>query len=291
MAGGEEDGYRERSISAPDGLRLYFRDYGDPLSQARPLLCLSGLVRNSKDFHLVAKRLATKRRVICPDFRGRGRSAYDPDWRNYRPEAHLADTLGLIHGLGLHAFVACGTSFGGLLAMGLATVAPIVLSGVILNDIGPDIGAAGIGRIRDYIGQDRREPDWAAAISRVKQVFPDLGLDSEDQWRQFAEATYRSDQTGQLKVDWDIEVARGVETAPPDLWPLYRAIGRFPVLAIRGQHSDILLPETFDRMLAEKPDLFQLTVPGKGHAPTLDEPLSRDAIDQFLTRLDHAPGH
>ena len=45
-----ETEYRERSFSARDGLRLYFRDYGDPLAPGTPLLCLGGLTRNSKDF-------------------------------------------------------------------------------------------------------------------------------------------------------------------------------------------------------------------------------------------------
>ena len=63
MAADRTSGYRERFLSAPDGLQLYFRDYGDPLSQATPLLCLSGLVRNSKDFHPLAERLAAERRI------------------------------------------------------------------------------------------------------------------------------------------------------------------------------------------------------------------------------------
>ena len=284
-------GYRERSLSAPDGLRLYVRDYGDPLSPKTPVLCLSGLVRNSKDAHQVAGRLAADRRVICPDYRGRGRSDYDPQWRNYRPEVHLADTLCVIQSLGLHGLVACGTSFGGLLAMGIAVAAPTALRGVILNDIGPDIGASGIDRVRDYVSRDRREPDWAAATARVREMLPNLGLDSDDEWRRLAEATYCDDGAGQLRVDWDTAVGRSLDGDFPDIWPLYRALRPHPVLALRGERSEILLPATFERMLEEKPDLLQVTVPGRGHAPTLDEPSARDAIDRFLSELDHARRH
>ena len=42
--------FRERRLTTQDGLSLYFRDYGDPLSPRLPLLCLAGLVRNSADF-------------------------------------------------------------------------------------------------------------------------------------------------------------------------------------------------------------------------------------------------
>jgi pimeloyl-ACP methyl ester carboxylesterase len=81
--------YRERRYLAEDGLSLYYRDYGDPLSAAIPVLCLPGLTRNSRDFHALASRLADERRVICPDYRGRGKSDYDPDPANYHPTVHV----------------------------------------------------------------------------------------------------------------------------------------------------------------------------------------------------------
>ena len=84
MSSDAEPGFRERALTASDGLRLYFRDYGDPGSPVTPVLCLPGVTRNSKDFADLAWRLSGQRRVLCPDFRGRGRSQYDPDWRNGR---------------------------------------------------------------------------------------------------------------------------------------------------------------------------------------------------------------
>ena len=83
--------YRERRYMAQDGLSLYYRDYGDPRSPRHPVLCLGGLVRNSKDFHRFASRCAPQRRVVCPDYRGRGKSDYDPDCQNYRPEVYAND--------------------------------------------------------------------------------------------------------------------------------------------------------------------------------------------------------
>lgn len=279
--------HEERSISAPDGLRLFFRDYGDPLSSGVPLLCLSGLVRNSKDFAPLAQRLCPQRRLICPDYRGRGRSDYDPDGRTYRPEIDLRDMLALAHGAGLHDFVVCGTSFGGLLAMGLAVAAPVLVKGAILNDIGPEVSGSGFERIRGYVGRDQREPDLASAIVRVKEMFPRLGLTDEAEWRRFAEATYCHDPQGRLRPDWDPKIGQGLDAPVPDLWPLFRALRGCPTLAFRGENSDILEPATFNRMLAEHPRLIQISVPGKGHTPTLDEPLARAAIDVFLDKIDH----
>ncbi|MEA3160909.1 MAG: hypothetical protein QOD95_2457 [Gammaproteobacteria bacterium] len=55
-----------------------------------------------------------------------------------------------------------------------------------------------------------------------------------------------------------------------------------PMLAIRGERSDILSAATFARMKAENPDLSQLEVAQRGHVPLLDEPECIAAIDTFL---------
>ena len=118
--GSTTPGFRERWFSAQDGLRLYFRDYGSPSAPGTPMLCLGGLARNSKDFDRLARRLCQHRRVVCPDYRGRGRSSYDPQWQNYRPEVYLNDLAHLLAVCNLHRVLVCGTSMGGLLSMGLA---------------------------------------------------------------------------------------------------------------------------------------------------------------------------
>ena len=115
--------YRERYYTSQNDLRLYFRDYGDPLALALPVLCLPGLTRNCKDFEDLAGRLSRQRRVVCPDYRGRGRSAYDPDWRKYTPRTCLQDIHHLLAAASLHRVVVIGTSLGGLLGMALAVSA------------------------------------------------------------------------------------------------------------------------------------------------------------------------
>lgn len=282
-------GFRERSFSAQDGLRLYYRDYGDPLSRGTPVVCLAGLTRNSKDFHGLAGRLSARRRVVCPDYRGRGRSARDPDWRNYAPQVILGDVVQLLAANNLHPVVVCGVSFGGLLAMGLAVAAPTALAGVILDDVGPEVEPAAGKRILDYVSRDRPQPDWAAAVTEIKALFPDLSYTTEAGWRGFAEATYRAGADGRLHFDWDVALAKPLmegRNGAHDHWPLYRALARLPVLAIRGGRSDVLSEATFARMAAEKPDLVQLTLPRVGHAPTLEEPELEHAIDEFLARID-----
>jgi pimeloyl-ACP methyl ester carboxylesterase len=280
------EGFRERRYSAQDGHSLYYRDYGDPLFDAHPVLCLTGLTRNCKDFHDFALRLAGRRRVVCPDYRGRGRSDYDGDWRNYRAETYVSDLFHLMAAANLHRVVICGMSLGGLLSMGMAVMMPAQIAGVVLNDVGPEVHYSGLSRILDYVGHDHPQPDLEAATAYLKDLFPQLGLESEEAWRHFAEATFQLGDDGQWHVDWDINLAKGLDKEVPDLWAYYRALGPLPVLALRGELSDVLSPETFARMAEVKPDLIQATVSGVGHVPVLANPQVERAIDDFLARID-----
>jgi pimeloyl-ACP methyl ester carboxylesterase len=275
---------RERYYTSHDNLRLFFRDFGDPDNAQTPILCLPGLTRNSRDFMRLAGRLAP-RRVICPDLRGRGRSAYATDWRAYQPGHYLEDLRHLIALLGLGKVVAIGTSMGGLLGVAMAAAIPTALAGVVLNDVGPDVDNPGAARILAYIAEDRPLADWPAAIRHLKELMPNLSLVTDEDWLSLARGTFREGNDGWLHFDWDVRLVRPLlEPAepPPDLWALWRAIRKIPALAIRGGASDILSVATFERMRAEKPDLRQVTIAGVGHAPTLNEPLAQRAIDDFL---------
>lgn len=280
--------YRERFVRSQDDLSLYFRDYGDPDSPKAPLLCLTGLTRNSKDFDRFAAYYAAERRVISPDYRGRGKSQYDKDWHNYRPETYLNDIRHLLASLNLHKVVVVGTSLGGILSMALGVLQPKILAGIILNDVGPEVAPQGLERILDYIGTDRPERDWPSAIASMRRLFPSLSLQTDTDWQRMAEGTFRLGEDGLLHFDWDVALARPILEARgslPDLWPFYRSLGKVPVLAVRGGISDVLSEETFERMATEKPDVIRVTVPGVGHTPSLEEPIARTAIDAFLTRL------
>ncbi len=73
--------------------------------------------------------------------------------------------------------------------------------------------------------------------------------------------------------------------APPDLWPLWQAIGDKPVLVVRGALSDLLGPATVARMVELHPGPFaHVDVPQRGHAPLLDEPEALTVIKPFLAK-------
>lgn len=291
--------YRERRFTSQDGLSLYLRDYGPVDAPGVPVLCLPGLTRNSNDFDRIATALsndaASPHRVICPDYRGRGRSDYDPDWDHYTPPVYLSDLRHMLTVLNLHRFVAIGTSLGGLLANGLGVLSPSAVAGVVLNDIGPEVGSAGLGRITDYISEDRPQPDWDTAIAFLKESLPNLGLDTEDDWRRAAEGTFRMSDDGLLHFDWDINLAKPLASNPQtrvDLWALFRGLAGIPVGVVRGGNSDILSQATAEAMAAAHPDLILAVVPAKGHTPTLSEPEAAEVVRTILDKAARpANGH
>jgi len=278
----------EGTYLSADGLTLFYRDYESAIPSGVPVLCLPGLTRNSRDFAQLAKHISGTRRVICPDFRGRGHSDWDPNYTNYQPTTYVGDVGALLAHLDLDRIIVIGTSLGGFVAMGLAAANATVLEGVILNDIGPEVDPEGIERIRGYVGKGRPVTSWEDAANETRRL-GEAALPGRDEawWLGFAKACYREGPDGVPVLDYDPKIGdatRETPAAPPPelLWALYGALKPVPVLAIRGETSDILAPETLERMGQEKPDLITVTIPGVGHAPMLDEPVAVAAIDGFL---------
>jgi pimeloyl-ACP methyl ester carboxylesterase len=280
--------YRERRLTSQDGLSLYYRDYGDPMSARVPVLCLPGLTRNAKDFHKLATRLSAERRVLCPDYRGRGRSDYDPDWRRYLPSTYLNDLRHLLIAAGLHRVVVVGTSMGGLLACGMAVAVPTAVAAAVINDVGPDIHGEGLAKILVYLNDSTPLADWDTVIQRLRASFPYLPVYDEGDWQAMAEATYRKGDDGRLYPDWDPALMKPLlsdNNHGYDLWALFRALRRVPVVVLRGAKSDVLSAETFASMAEALPQARCVTVPNVGHAPNLSEPSAKEAIDDLLRQF------
>ncbi len=258
------------------------------------MLCLSGLTRNSKDFEDLAGHLARRWRVLSPDYRGRGRSAYDRDWRHYQPKTYVDDIRHLLTACNVHKVVVIGTSLGGLLAMAMTAAMPTVLAGAVLNDIGPVIEADGLARIRRYLAALTPARDWSTAAQQLAKAIPDWPATNDAEWLAVAHATYRPHDDGWLRPDWDPAIARPFGkpsgTAPPDLWALFRGFVRLPLLAVRGERSDILTDETLSHMHAAVPQMKSVTVPGVGHAPALKQPIERAAIESLLAEVEETVG-
>ncbi len=278
--------YDERTITSFDNLSLYMRDYGDPLHSGCPILCLGGLTRNCKDFEDLAERYSSSgRRVICLDYRGRGQSEYDKNWQNYDPKIYLRDLGDVLTALNIHSVVIVGTSLGGIIGMGMAAANPSALSGLVMNDIGPEVQTNGLKDIINYIKDDKPQANLDDAIVTIKTMLPGLSFQDETIWTKMALNTFRRCDDGKLRFDWDLKVVKPLlkpNYKIPDLWPLFRGLKHVPTLVIRGAQSDVLSQDCLNRMKTEKPDIYTVEVPKTGHTPALSEPESRVALDTFF---------
>lgn len=271
-------------FTTSDGLRLHYAEMGDP--SGPPLLCLAGLTRNSDDFGFLADALSDTR-LIALDYRGRGRSQYDPDYMNYNVIREGHDALELLDHLGLDRVVVLGTSRGGLIAMALAASAPERLKGVILNDVGPEIGADGMARIMGYLGIAPDAPDLETLAQRMQadgaDEFPGVDLAT---WRRQVAAQFTEGADG-LHLRYDPALRRAIlEQAAgqvaPDLWLFFEALRDLPTAVLHGENSDILLADTVAEMARRHPGLIVATIPDRGHVPFLNEAESLAAIRQVL---------
>ncbi|MBL8525772.1 MAG: alpha/beta hydrolase [Betaproteobacteria bacterium] len=270
--------------SSDDGLRLYARDYPGPAADSPVVLCLPGLTRNSKDFVGLAEVLQSTHRVICPDQRGRGRSQHDPKPENYRPERYVKDMLSLLDLLDIERVTLIGTSLGGLMSMLLMAAAPQRIAAAVINDIGPVVDPQGLARIAGYVGKTVPPRNWDEAAAQAEAIngsaFPDY---QRADWQAMSRELFiQEGATPVLNYDPAISHAFASATAATNLWPLFDAMPPKPMLAIRGETSDILSEPTLREMTARLPQLKSVTIPGRGHAPTLGEPQARAAILQFL---------
>ena len=280
--------YIDVFYQSDDGLRLYARDYPGPTVDAPVILCMPGLTRNSKDFADLANELQQTRRVICPDQRGRGRSARDTDPSRYHPERYARDMRTLLDLLRIPQLVVIGTSLGGLMAILLMASEPQRIQAAVLNDIGPEIDPRGVARIATYVGKTAPANTWDEAARQTMLINGEALADFDnDNWHAMARDLYVQEGIAPM-LDYDPAIAEGVNagTAAPNLWPLFDSVGKRPMLVIRGQSSDILSMETLAEMSRRLPHLVSLNIAGRGHAPTLNEPIARLEIARFLDGLN-----
>lgn len=289
------DGFFDFFYAAQDGLRLHARVYGERRDGRLPVVCLAGLTRNARDFHPLALSLsrddATPRQVVSFDYRGRGLSGYDPDWRKYDAKVETQDVIDGLSGLGIKEAAFIGTSRGGILIHLLAAMRPGLVKAAVLNDVGPVVETAGLVQIRDLLARAAKPKTFAEAanIARAAQGSTFSALADAD-WERIVRATHR-DEGGTPVPDYDpalLNTLAGLDPQKPlpALWALFAALSKSPVLAIRGANSTLLSAATVEEMARRHPDFRTVTVAGQGHAPLLETGDLPNAIKAFLAGAD-----
>lgn len=283
--------FTDRQWTSADGLTLSFREYG--VSGDRPsVICLHGLTRNARDFEELAPYIAAQGwHVLVPSMRGRGDSDYAESSESYALPTYVEDLIALLEQEGIDRFVSIGTSMGGLITMLLAQAQPARIAGAVLNDIGPVLESEGLDTIKSYVGQGRSFPTWMHSARALEEVhgasFPGYDIQA---WIVMAKRTMTLSSSGRIVFDYDMKLAEPIlaspeAAAPVDLWPAFRALAEKPLLLLRGELSPLLSAAGFAEMQRVAEGADSTVIPQVGHAPTLDEPEARAAIDRLLARV------
>ena len=272
--------------------RMSYKEWGDE-SNPNVLVCVHGVTRVGDDFDAMARALANDYRVICPDIVGRGRSGWLKNPQLYRIPQYVSDIVTLLARVlpdGEKASVDWfGTSMGGLIGLGLASLPDNPIRKLILNDIGPVLAPMALQRIGDYIGQDLRFDTFDEAAKFIRDVSLTFGEHTEAEWHKLATDVLRQDKDGKWVRHYDMGLALPFRSATPEsaeadeamLWAAYDAI-RCPTLLVRGAESDLLSPETAALMTQRGPKATLVEIAGVGHAPTFIHDDQIAIVKQFL---------
>ncbi|MGB7481787.1 MAG: alpha/beta hydrolase [Burkholderiaceae bacterium] len=260
---------------SPAGLhRMTYKEWGDPRNP-KVLVCVHGVTRVADDFDHLARVLCGDYRVVCPYVAGRGPSEPLADPAHYQVPQYVADMVTLLARLDAETVDWFGTSMGGLIGIGLASLPGNPVRRLVLNDIGPSLQPAALARIGDYIGQEVRFASFDEAAAYIREISQSFGQHSDDEWRKFAADVLRQTEDGQWTRNYDLKLALPFKAITPEmaqqgeaaLWAAYDAI-RCPTLLVRGAESDLLSAETAQRMTVRGPRAQLVEIPGVGHAPT-----------------------
>ena len=289
------EGFSDFFYSAPDGLKLHARVYGEANSGHWPVVCLPGLTRNARDFHELAlylsARAAAPRKVVAFDYRGRGQSAYDPDIGHYNVGVEAGDILAGLAALEIEAAAFIGTSRGGLIIHVLGMMQPAMLKAIVFNDIGPVLEPAGLAHIQSYLERAPKPKTFTDAMDAQRSVHgQDFSALTDADWARMVRALNRETDQG-LMPDFDpklVDTVAGLDlTQPlPSLWPQFDALGAIPLLAIRGANSRLLSTDTLQQMREHHSMMETITVEGQGHAPFLETGSLPHDIAAFFDRAE-----
>jgi pimeloyl-ACP methyl ester carboxylesterase len=281
--------FREFIALGPHGFTQMGYTAWGPEDAERTVVCVHGLTRNSRDFDFLAQRLAAlAMRVIAPDLPGRGRSAPVAHAEDYGTPLYLAVAGALIAHLGVKEVDWVGTSLGAHIGMELAAQPGTPIRRLVLNDFGARVPAAALQRTGGYLRNTPTFRTLTEAETYLREIYAPFGPLSDAQWRHLAEHSVIG-ESGRLRLNYDPKIV--IQFSRPmyldvALWRVWEHV-ECPVLILRGEHSDLLRPETVVEMkrrgiAAEHGRVESIEIPNCGHAPALMADEQVRLIEDFL---------
>jgi pimeloyl-ACP methyl ester carboxylesterase len=265
------------------GFELHVTEWGDPARP--PLVMWHGLARTGRDFDEAALALSDTYFVICPDTIGRGQSSWAKDPTvDYSYKVYGDTVLDLFAHYGIGQVRWVGTSMGGLIGTTLAAGRlKDRITHLVINDIGPDIPAAGVNRISTYVGNPPVYDTIEEIEAWLRKNYAPFGENTPAFWRRMADTSWRRTDDGRVSVHYDPAIVGQFthHKADLDVWDAYDALTA-KTLLLRGETSDVLAPAVAQEMTQRGPKPRLIQYSGAGHAPTLASEREIADLRKFL---------
>jgi pimeloyl-ACP methyl ester carboxylesterase len=268
-----------RRVPGSDGLQLHLLQWSQ---EGVPLLLLHGFSHEAHVWDDFAPLVAPHYRVLALDARGHGDSDRDPEGR-YGWDALVADVEAVTGKLGIERLVVVGHSMGGRTAIRFAGKHPERMAGLVIVDVGPDLDWRGVLKIRDEAA--RAPADFGSPREFESLLAVALPMAKPAALARLARHGLRPRADGRFEPKLDPFFRQGIRAssdpkqmladAQADAAEMWAALARIPcpTLVVRGAASDVLSPETADRMVEEVlPDGQLAVVPRSAHAVMLENP-------------------
>lgn len=273
---------------SPAGLQtLGYREWGDP-TNPHVLICVHGLTRISSDFDSMAQVMGQHVRVIAPDVPGRGRSDWLPNPALYSLPNYVSAMVALLARANGSTVDWFGTSMGGLIGMGVASLKGNPLRRFIVNDVGPALKLEALQRIGTYVGNPMQFASVDEAVPYIKAISATFGPHSDAQWRKLT-ADVMVQKNGHWTTHYDPAIAEPFKQISAEqaafneamLWGAWDSI-TCQTLLIRGETSDLLSRETAEEMTRRGPKASLIELKGIGHAPTFMHDDQIEIVRRFI---------
>lgn len=280
---------RSSFVPGADGLPIHVLEWS---REGVPLVLLHGFGNDAHIWDDFAPEIAPYYRTIALDLRGHGDSGRDPEGR-YDYAYHVRDVEAVTAALGISRMVLIGHSMGGRVSLLFAGAHPERLAGLVIVDLGPDLDPRGSTRIQldmmrtadatfsspaEYQMMLLRAYPAARPHALERMVRHGLRQREDGRWERKTDPRYH-------RASYEKSEAERNESEAELARALWGALARIPcpTLIVRGAASDILSPETADRMVDEVLQEGRLAVvPQAGHSVMTDNPEGfRDAVFDF----------
>jgi pimeloyl-ACP methyl ester carboxylesterase len=273
------------SVSKRGFHRIAYTEWGD-IDSPRVVVCVHGLTRQGRDFDHLAAQLAEEGcRVICPDLAGRGRSDWLDDPADYALPQYGVDLTALLARLNVPTVEWVGTSLGGLIGMILAGQQRSPIRRLVVNDVGPFLPWQALQRLGANLRQMPADfPDYPAVQAYYRKTLAPFGPLDDAAWDHLIRHSVAEQPNGRFRPLCDPNIGYAFRPAffyNLNLWHYWDDI-RCPTLVLRGEHSDLLLPDTAREMLTRGPQTKAMQISGVGHAPALMDPDQIGLIADWL---------